>query len=195
MLKSILFLSTFALVTAAATTVSVAVDPAASEISWKAYKVTGNHTGTIDISAGRLEFTDTLLTGGSFTIAMPSITVTDLEGNGKAKLEGHLKSDDFFGVESHPEATFVITNVNSRGLPGDYRITGDVTIKGHTKSIRFNAKVTQKDGLYVAKADLTLDRTDFDVRYGSGSFIDNLGDKTIYDEFELSVTLVTEPAS
>ncbi|MBB4079336.1 polyisoprenoid-binding protein YceI [Lewinella aquimaris] len=191
MLKSILLLSAFALLTTA-DTVTVAVDTAASEIAWKAYKVTGNHTGTISIKEGQLEFTDTLLTGGSFTIDMPTIAVTDLSGDSKGRLEGHLKSDDFFGVENHPEATFVITNVVSRGLPGDYRITGDLTIKEHTKSIRFNTKVTETDGFYTAEADLTLDRTDFDVRYGSGSFIENLGDKTIYDEFELAVTLVTK---
>jgi polyisoprenoid-binding protein YceI len=132
-----------------------------------------------------------MLSGGEFAIDMATIKATDITGGMAEKLEGHLKSADFFGVEAHPTAKFVITKVVSRGTPGDYRITGDITIKEKTEEIKFNAKVTEADGIYTATADLKLDRTDFDVRYGSGSFIDNLGDKTIYDEFDLGIKLVT----
>ena len=189
MIKSLLlFTTTFFL---AAVTVGLSIDTEASQVTWKGYKVTGSHEGTIDVQEGNLDFTDGVLTGGSFTIDMTSIKDTDASRGMAAKLEGHLKSADFFGVEDHPTATFVITKVVSRGMVGDYRITGDITIKEHTESIRFNAKVTEADGVYTATADLKLDRTDFDVRYGSGSFIDNLGDKTIYDEFDMGITLVT----
>lgn len=190
MMKSLLLFTT--LIFAATVTVSVNVDTEASQIIWKGYKVTGSHEGTIQVEKGTLDFTDGVLTGGSFAIDMSSLKTTDLSGGGAAKLEGHLKSDDFFGVEKFPTATFTITKVVSRGTPGDYRVTGDLTIKESTKTIRFNTKVTEEMSKYVAKADLTIDRTDFNVRYGSGSFIDNLGDKTIYDEFELGITLVTE---
>lgn len=190
MFKSFFLISSLALFFAT-TISSVAIDNAASTITWKGYKVTGSHEGTIDVEKGNLEFTDGLLTGGSFAINMTSLKATDVSGGMAQKLEGHLKSADFFGVEEHPLAMFTITKVVSRGTPGDYRITGDITIKEHTESIRFNATVTEADGVYTAKADLKLDRTDFDIRYGSGSFIDNLGDKTIYDEFDLGITLVT----
>ena len=168
------------------------VDTTKSQLSWKAYKVTGAHEGTIGIQSGELNFDDGQLKGGNFTIDMTSINVTDLEGEWKGKLEGHLKSDDFFGVATYPTATFVITNVASRGKAGDYRITGNLTIKGKTKSIKFNANILEQDGGAKATADIKLDRTDFDVRYGSGSFFDNLGDKTIYDEFDLSIVLITQ---
>lgn len=189
MIKSLLLFTS--LFFATAVSVNLSVDTEASQVIWKGYKVTGSHEGTIAVKNGNLEFTDDVFTGGSFTIDMASLKATDISGASAAKLEGHLKSGDFFGVEKFPTASFEITKVVSRGTPGDYRVTGDLTIKETTKTIRFNTKLTQEMGKYVAKADLTIDRSDFNVRYGSGSFIDNLGDKTIYDEFELGITLVS----
>jgi polyisoprenoid-binding protein YceI len=166
------------------------VDTAKSQVIWKGYKVTGEHQGTINIKSGALEFDNGALTGGSFVIDMPTIKVTDLSGGMATKLEGHLKSPDFFGVEKHPEASFKITKVVSRGTPGDYKIVGNLTIKETTKEIKFFTNVSS-DGS-IATADIKVDRSEFDVRYGSGSFFDNLGDKTIYDEFDLNVTLAVK---
>ena len=172
---------------------SFSVDPDASEVTWKGYKVTGQHHGTIKVKNGTLEMDGGNLTGGSFEMDMTTITNKDMEGKGSAaKLEGHLKSDDFFGVEKFPTAKFEITKVVSRGKPGDYKIVGNLTIKESTKELKFMANVTEEGGKVVATADIIVDRADFDVRYGSGSFFDNLGDKTIYDEFDLSVKLVAE---
>jgi polyisoprenoid-binding protein YceI len=169
---------------------SVQVDTTQSVITWKAYKVTGSHTGTVVLKSGSLNFGDTGLSGGSFVIDMTSITNTDMSGGGKEKLENHLKSADFFNVESHPTASFDITKVVSRGTPGDYKVVGNVTIKGINKEIRFNAHIDESAKPRVVTADIQLDRSDFDVRFRSGSFFENLGDKTIYDEFDLSVKLV-----
>ncbi len=166
------------------------VDTVESIIYWKGYKVTGQHDGTVNIKSGALEYDGGELVGGNFTIDMGSITVKDLEGEYKTKLENHLKSEDFFGVEKFPSAQFVITKVMSRGMPGDYRIEGNLTIKETTKPIKFNASVKQEGSKRVATADITIDRAEYNVRYGSGSFFDNLGDKTIYDEFDLTVNLV-----
>ena len=163
-----------------------------STITWKGYKVTGQHEGTLKIKNGNLDFDNGTLKGGSFNIDMTSISTTDLAGGGAKKLNGHLKSPDFFGVEKFPTAKFVITKVVSRGMAGDYKIIGNLTIKETTKEIKFNAKVTEEMGKQVAMADITIDRTEYDVRYGSGSFFDSLGDKTIYDEFDLSIKLVVE---
>ncbi|MEM1358872.1 MAG: YceI family protein [Bacteroidota bacterium] len=190
MFKSILLFA--GVLFAFSTTTSVKVDTDASVINWKGYKVTGSHTGTIDVKDGQLDFTDGALTGGSFAIDMSSIAVTDLQGEYAGKLEGHLKSEDFFGVEKFPTATYNITKVVNRGTPGDYRITGELTIKENTETVRFNANVVEEGDAYVATAAFKLDRTDYNVRYGSGSFFDNLGDKTIYDEFDLEVKLVTK---
>ncbi|WP_411767774.1 YceI family protein [Winogradskyella sp. A3E31] len=154
-----------------------------SKIVWNGYKVTGEHEGTISLKSGHLNFDDENLTGGSFVIDMTSITVTDLSGGGKAKLEGHLKSDDFFGVEKHPEAKFVINKATKNG--DSYDVTGDLTIKGITNPISFTMAVNGN----IATAALKVDRAKYDVKYGSSSFFDNLKDKAIYDEFDLNVTL------
>lgn len=161
-----------------------------SLITWKGYKVTGEHYGDLKIKSGELQFDGDVLTGGQFTMDMTSIAVRDLEGEWAGKLEGHLKSPDFFGVEAHPTAKFVIKQAVSRGTPGDYKIVGDLTIKGITKEIRFLAHLDDNGSKMSANADVQLDRSEFDIRYGSGSFFDNLGDKTIYDEFDLTIALV-----
>lgn len=161
-----------------------------SNIVWNGYKVTGSHTGTIKLESGALEFEGDRLVGGEFTIDMTSIAVTDLSGEYQKKLEGHLKSPDFFGVEDHPTATFKITEVVSRGTPGDYKIIGDLTIKDITNEIKFLTSMEEESGKTKATAEVKVDRSEYNVRYGSGSFFDNLGDKTIYDEFDLEVMLV-----
>ena len=151
-----------------------------SKVVWKGYKVTGSHEGTITIKSGTLEFESEKLIGGEFVIDMTSIIVTDLEGEYKGKLEGHLKSDDFFGVAAHPTASLVFTEVKTSGK-NSYNVTGNLTIKGKTNPISFSISI------YGSKATATLkvDRSKYDVKYGSASFFDNLKDKTIYDEFDL----------
>ncbi len=157
-----------------------------STLIWTASKVTGTHTGTVALKDGGLEFDDKgMLKGGSFEIDMTTIANTDLGDRMRGKLEGHLKSDDFFGVETHPSSFVKLKKVISRGTPGDYKVVADLTIKGITKEIKFFAKVTDQN----ATANITIDRSEYNVRYGSGSFFDNLGDKTIYDEFEIKVNL------
>ena len=163
-----------------------------SQIMWKGYKVTGSHEGTLALKSGELSYTNDQLSGGSFDIDMTSIACTDLQGGGKHKLEGHLKSPDFFNVAEFPTAKFAITKVVSRGTPGDYKIIGDLTIKGITKSVKFQTKVNDDDNGKTAEATTTIDRSEFNIRYGSGSFFDNLGNKTIYDEFDLTINLVLE---
>lgn len=187
------FVLTFAVIGLAFTNpgevASYNVDAAASQIVWKGYKVLGEHTGTINVQKGSLNIQDGQLVGGSFAIDMTSIACTDLSGEYKGKLEGHLKSDDFFGAATYPTATFVITNATPNGVDR-YKVTGNLTIKDITKEIKFIANLEKEEGQVVAKADIQIDRSEFNVRYGSGSFFDSLGDKTIYDEFDLSVSIV-----
>lgn len=168
------------------------VDIQKSEVKWKGYKVTGSHHGTVNIKSGSLKFEDKKLKGGNFVMDMTSIAVKDIKGKGAKKLEGHLKSKDFFGTKKYPTAKFKITKVVPYGTKGKYKITGNLTIKETTKSIKFFTQVTEKDGVTTATADVTVDRSEFNVRYGSGSFFDGLGDRTIYDEFDLEVKLVTK---
>lgn len=167
----------------------------ASEITWKGYKVTGAHDGTVDLKNGALVFENNVLVGGEFTIDMTTITNVDMAGSGgAAKLEGHLKSEDFFGVEKYPTAFFKITKVIPYGTAGEYRVAGDLTIKGITKPVKFMTTVTNTGGVLTATADITIDRSEYDVRYGSGSFFDDLGDKALHDDFDLNVKLSLNPA-
>jgi polyisoprenoid-binding protein YceI len=173
------------------------VDLSKSEIKWHAKKVTGEHMGTINVNNGQLLVNGNKVSGGSFTIDMNSIACTDIKDNtNNQKLIGHLKSDDFFGVEKHPTANFNITSLKpmakaAAGSP-NYNVTGDLTIKGITKSITFPATILVKDGMATAKADVTIDRSKFDIRYGSNSFFDNLGDKAIYDDFVVSFKITAK---
>ncbi len=168
------------------------VDKANSSIVWRGYKVTGKHHGTIQMKTGELKFEKGVLKGGKFEIDMTTIVVDDLSGNSKNKLEGHLKSDDFFSVEKNPVATFETTSVKPGDTSDTYNVTGNLTIKGITNEISFAAKVENTSKPYVTTASIKVDRSKFDVRYGSNSFFDNLGDKAIYDEFDLEVRLVTK---
>lgn len=168
------------------------VDTAASNIVWTGYKVTGQHTGNVKVKSGSIVYHDGKLTGGSFEIDMNSITCTDLQGEWGDKLVGHLKADDFFGVAKFPTAKFVITRAYPTDTKGNYRVIGNLTIKEATKEIKFNANVADAGSEIKCTGTIKLDRTEFNVRYGSGSFFDGLGDKTIYDEFDLAVSLVAK---
>ncbi len=160
-----------------------------SVLAWTGHKVTGEHNGTIGIKDGSLIVNDGILSGGEFTIDMTTITDLDQEGQGKTKLEGHLKSDDFFGVATYPTANLKITKALAKGN-GQYSITADLTIKGITNPVTFDATIKTEAKQITATADIKVDRTLYNVRYGSGKFFDNLGDKAIYDEFDLKVKLV-----
>lgn len=160
------------------------VNTEASKVVWKGYKVTGSHEGTIKVKEGALQFDGDVLVGGSFVMDMTTIGSTDLQGDYKGKLDGHLKSDDFFGVEKFPTASLIFTNVKSTGK-NSYEVTGDITIKGTTESIAFDLSVYGSK----ANASIKIDRSKFDVRYGSTSFFDGLKDKAIYDEFDIVADL------
>lgn len=169
---------------------TLSVNVAESKVVWLGKKVTGEHTGTIGIAQGNLEFSKDQLSGGTFEIDMKSIANTDIEDQEYSKkLEGHLKSDDFFGVEKFPKSTLVIKKVKLEA-GNKYHVKGEITIKGITNAIEFPVEVIVAGSKATASATITIDRSKFEVKYGSGSFFDDLGDKMIYDEFTLEVTLV-----
>ena len=171
----------------------VAIDSDASTIAWVGEKVTGEHNGTVKIKSGALQLEGENITGGEFIIDMTTIEVLDLEGDMKGKLMGHLKSKDFFSVEEYPAAKFVITSVNeSKKDNATHFISGDLTIKGITNKITFPAVVSIVDNKVNAKASFDLDRTKWNIKYGSGSFFDGLGDKMIYDDFKIDLTLASK---
>lgn len=168
------------------------VDVEKSKIEWIGRKVTGEHRGEIKLASGSLNYDGAKLNGGSFVLDMNSITVTDIQGEMNGKLVGHLKAEDFFGVEKNATSKFVITKIVSTGA-GKASITGNLTIKGITQPLTFAAAVTNKDGVLVAVANgVKVNRAKYDIKYGSKSFFDSLGDKAIDDDFELNINLVAK---
>ena len=156
-------------------------------IKWEGKKIGGAHDGFIKFKEGSFTVKDNQITTGSFVIDMNSMTNADIEDEGyRDKLIGHLKSDDFFGTEKFPTAQLVITKA-SKFKNGVASVKADLTIKSKTHPIEF--EVTKKGSSYTTL--LTVDRSKYDIRYGSKSFFDNLGDKVIYDDFTLAVNLIT----
>lgn len=168
-----------------------------SSIKWAASKtfIEGyTDTGTVDVKEGAFQFTEGVLVDGMVRIDMTSITpVTTGVGGGLDRLGSHLSSADFFDVEQYPEASFTITDVAPHEQEGVYAVTGDLTIKDTTETLETIVYASQRDTSIVVTTNLEIDRTLFDVRFGSGKFFQNLGDKTIDDTFQLEVVLVGEP--
>ncbi|HEY4618836.1 MAG TPA: YceI family protein [Flavobacterium sp.] len=183
-LKSIALALVVVLSTLSVTAQTKKVNASESTINWVGKKVTGQHEGTVNLKDGALVFTGKKLTGGTFTVDMTSLTATDLKGEYQGKLNGHLKSEDFFGTEKFPASTLVFKTIaaKSKNL---YAVTADLTIKGKTNPVTFDIAVNGN----TASTKFNVDRTKYDIKYGSGSFFDNLGDKAISDEFELAVAL------
>lgn len=151
-----------------------------ANIIWKGYKVTGSHEGTIALKSGNLIFDHNVLVGGVFNVDMSSLACTDLSGEYKNKLEEHLKSEDFFNTAKYPTSNLTFKKVNPTAK-NSYNIEAEITIKGKKQMVSFSASVYGNK----ASAVLKIDRTKFDIKYGSGSFFDGLGDNLIYDEFDL----------
>lgn len=169
------------------------VDNSASTITWHATKMTGEHMGTVNLANGYMSVTDGNMTAASVVVDMQSIACTDLEGEWADKLVGHLASEDFFHVSEHKSATFSLENIKPlEDATGEstHFVSGTFTIRGITKSVSFPANVQEKDGNLSIQGSVTLNRAQFDVKYGSGSFFDNLGDNLIHDDFTVTFDLV-----
>ncbi|MBW6489771.1 MAG: YceI family protein [Lentimicrobium sp.] len=173
--------------------ITINVDLQTSNVEWVGTKPTGKHNGTISLSSGELMLTDGSIVGGKFMIDMNSIVnldLTDEESNGK--LVGHLKSEDFFEVESYPTSVFEITSVAvlEGNADATHNITGNLTMKDVTKSITFPAMVTISDsGVSASSPAFIIDRVQWNVKYGSKSLFANLKDNFINDEISLSINL------
>ncbi|MDO7848624.1 YceI family protein [Hymenobacter sp. M29] len=171
------------------------MQPQLSSLGWLGKKVGGQHTGTINLKEGTVQVKGSQIVGGTFVADMASLKNTDLtDADYNAKLVGHLKSDDFFGVEKNPTATFVITSI--KPLKGDAAgnnatVTGNLTIKGKTNPLSFPAKVGVKNGVAAASGTATIDRSKYDVKYGS-TFFGAAADKAIDDNFTLTFNVIAK---
>lgn len=161
------------------------VEPTASSLGWEAYrKVLGGHKGTIAIKSGNISI-DASGVSGEFVIDMTKISEGTLPDEEKKKFLGHLLTDDFFSVEKFPTANLKIKEISDTN-----QVTADLTIKGATNEIKFPAIFTVSDGLLKVEANFKIDRTLWDIRFGSGKFFENLGDNLIDDQVGMTLKIV-----
>lgn len=166
------------------------VNTTTSTIEWEAKKVTGQHVGTIAFAEGSLQVEKKKIVGGKLTVDMNTIVNTDLADAGyNQKLIGHLKSDDFFCVAKFPQSTLEVKAVAPKS-GNSFHFTADLTIKGVTAPVEFDAEVSEASGEITANGTIVVNRTKYGIKYGSGSFFQGLGDKMIYDDFTLKFKLV-----
>ena len=170
---------------------NVRVDAKSSTVKWIGSKVASAHEGTINIQKGMLMIDYGTLVGGQFSIDMNSINNTDIESEEySAKLEGHLKDEDFFNVEEFPTATITIIKA-VKGTENNYSIIANLTIKGITHPIAFDANVNINGINFLATAKIKIDRTKWGIEYNSGNFFKDLGDNIILDEIEFDIFLLS----
>ena len=174
------------------------IDLPASQIEWTGRKVTGEHSGYLNLSDGWILMEGPILSGGRFKFDMTSITNTDIDSpEWKLKLENHLKSADFFLIDSFPHCVLNIKGnlpmVESDSKKEDNILKGDLSIRGITHEILIPYQLTKTDSNFTASGLVNIDRTLYNVRYKSGKFFDELGDKMIYDEFSIHFQLQTKP--
>ena len=161
-----------------------------SSIEWTGFKPTGKHNGTIGMDSGVFTVNNGKVESGSFLIDMKSIVNLDIpmDEENNAKLVGHLKSPDFFDVEKYPSAAFEVTGFEEK--EGKTMLSGNLTLKEKKNNVTFPVVVSSEgDSFTITSEVFTIDRSKWDVQYGSKSFFDNLGDKFINDDIELKITL------
>lgn len=163
------------------------VDSAASVVTWKGYKPTGDHSGSIMLQSGNIEMNGNKIKSGTFVVDMNSIKDVD----GSSRLEGHLKSADFFEVEVYGTSKFEITKTHEKD--GKTQITGNLTIKDITKEITFEASVTVNgDTVTLTSETFHVNRAEYNIKYKSQSFFNDLKEKFIEDKFDLQVKIVAK---
>jgi polyisoprenoid-binding protein YceI len=204
-MKKVMFLAALALLF---TTIAIAngtgnekgvykVDTKASKIQWVGKKVTGEHSGTLTLSEGNISVKKGRVLNTNISIDMNSIVCVDIEDpQYNQQLVGHLKSDDFFSVAKFPVASFEAKKfeaiAGAKEGEANYTLTGVLTIKGISKEIKFPALVSIDSEALTAKGTAVIDRTEWNIKYGSGSFFEGLGDKMIYDDMEITFDLAAK---
>ena len=163
-----------------------------SSIKWTGKELsTKSHYGSLQMKNGSLTVNTDGTVNGIIKIDMTTIDCEDLQGRSKASLERHLRSDDFFSVESHPIATLTFKSEGGIGAGNKLAFNGDLEIKGISHPISFESEVKNVDPKVSALVNMTFDRSKYNVRFRSGTFFQNLGDKLIYDDIEISVDIRT----
>ena len=167
-----------------------------SKINWTGRKVTGEHTGTLNLADGWIIMQQDSLMGGKLIFDMTSINNTDLESpEWKKKLEDHLMAEDFFFADSFPHAVLEIKNHHQtvdESSEVNNQIIANLTIRGITHEINLPLEISQTKSVHNAEGTIEIDRTLFNIRYKSGTFFADLGDRMIYDNFTIQFSLQTK---
>jgi len=168
------------------------IQKSSSTVNWTGKKVLGLHTGTINVSDGYIDISENGITGGEVIIDMTTIVITDIDDKlTHDEFLGHLQNDDFFSVDKFKTARLIITETERTGNDL-FLVKGNLTIKDLTNPVSFTAKVEVFTDFLHSMGEITVDRTLYNIRYGSGKFLQNLGNKLIYDEFVLQFKLVAQ---
>lgn len=170
----------------------VAINVQNSHIAWTGRAVGKEHVGTVSIKNGAFNFAESKMIGAMFTIDMDTIADNDLDGAMREKLVTHLKSDDFFGVAKYPEAYVKITSIEDGADAGYIKASADLTIKGITHPVLIYGKTSIENGRAKFEGDVTIDRTLWDIKFGSEKFIEGTGVQIIDDNITFNITLVSE---
>lgn len=168
------------------------VDVENSKVKWTGEKISESHFGEIKLKEGTFSMDHGKLAAAHFIMDMDKIRCTDIESDEwNRKLVGHLKNEDFFDVKNHPTAEFRMIKAN-RMDEKTFEVLGSLTIKGITKAVTFPVTLAEKANFYIATGVMTFDRTKYGIKYGSGSFFEDLGDRMIKDEVTLEFSIVGE---
>lgn len=166
------------------------VQTSSSTVNWTGKKVLGLHTGNINIARGSIDIEDSLIKGGEIEIDMTSITITDIDDpKTHNDFLAHLQHEDFFAVDKFRSASLTITG-SEKSESNRLKITGNLTIKDISQPVSFTASVEVFTDYLHSLGEMVIDRTAYNIRYGSGKFLQNLGDKLIYDDFILQFKLI-----
>jgi polyisoprenoid-binding protein YceI len=168
------------------------IQKASSHVNWTGKKVLGLHTGTINIADGYIEMDDSKQIKGDIVIDMDSIIITDISDK-KTNQEflAHLRNDDFFSVDKYKTASLSITQ-STQIASNQWKLDGILKIKDITHPISFIANIDIFHESLHSMGEITIDRTLYNIRYGSGKFIQGLGDKLIYDDFILQFKIIAQ---
>jgi polyisoprenoid-binding protein YceI len=171
------------------------IQKSSSTVNWTGKKVLGLHTGTIHVADGYIDISEDVINNGEVIIDMTSIVITDIDDpKTNGDFLAHLRNDDFFSVDKFKTAKLLINETVKKGN-NTWLLKGDLTIKDITNPVSFTAKVEVFTDFLHSMGEIVIDRTLYNIRYGSGKFLQNLGDGLIYDDFILQFKLIGQKSN
>ena len=166
------------------------IKPSASMFEWTGMKTLGQHSGNISVSSGELKYDNGIIKSGKITVDMNSITCTDIHDHSdNQKLISHLKNEDFFNTKEFPQAMFDLTGPSKKISIDSIQVKGILTIKGIKNELIINLAMRQQESILQLNGVAHIDRTKYGIRYKSKTFFPDLGDKFIYDVFDLRLII------